>query len=87
MHPRARTGGPSRRPKTTALALPPQVPQDLIVARTFDYEGEATCERHMSTFLKSIEAAAAAEGQGFAAIKARRRWPRPPPVFCEVMIG
>lgn len=46
-----------------------QEPQDLIVARTFNYEGEAACDRHMQTFLTAIKAAAAAEGQGFVAIK------------------
>jgi proline dehydrogenase len=40
-----------------------------IIARTFDYESEAKCDRHMETFMKSIRAAAASEGQGFAAVK------------------
>jgi hypothetical protein len=30
---------------------------------------QAKCDRHMDTFLKSIKAAAASEGQGYAAIK------------------
>ena len=56
-----------------------QQERELIVARTFDYEGEAACDAHMQTFLKCIQAAAAAEGQGFAAIKVGvpielRRW-------------
>ena len=56
-------GGPASR----------QEPHDLIVARTFDYEGEAACDGHMHTFLKAIRAAAAQESQGFAAIKVRSR--------------
>ncbi len=48
-----------------------QQERELIVARTFDYEGEAACDGHMRTFLKCIQAAAAADGQGFAAIKVR----------------
>lgn len=40
-----------------------------IIARTFDYESEAKCDAHLKTFLRSIKAAAASEGQGFAAIK------------------
>lgn len=43
------------------------------MVRTFNYEGEAACDRHMQTFLTSIKAAAAAEGQGFVAIKVRRQ--------------
>ena len=39
------------------------------VARTYSYETEATCDKHRDIFLKSIEAAADAPGQGFAAIK------------------
>ena len=46
-----------------------QQPNEFIVARTFDYEGEAACDGHMHTFIKCIQAAAAADGQGFAAIK------------------
>lgn len=30
---------------------------------------QAKCDRHMETFMKSIRAAAASEGQGFAAVK------------------
>ena len=51
------------------LLVPLQIENELIVARTFDYEGEAACEGHMHTFIKAIQAAAASEGQGFAAIK------------------
>lgn len=32
---------------------------------------QAKCDRHMETFMKSIRAAAASEGQGFAAVKVR----------------
>ena len=39
------------------------------VVRTYVYEGEDLCDRRMSVFRKSIEAAALSEGQGFAAIK------------------
>lgn len=46
-------------------------PNDVVIARTFDYENEATCDRHMHTFMKSISAAKASEGQGFAAVKVR----------------
>ena len=44
-------------------------PHDTVVARTFDYESEAKCQQHTSTFLKNIQAAGDAPGQGFAAIK------------------
>ena len=44
-------------------------PHDTVVARTFDYENEAKCAKHTSVFLRSIQAAANAPGQGFAAIK------------------
>ncbi|KAK9815561.1 hypothetical protein WJX72_005858 [[Myrmecia] bisecta] len=44
-------------------------PNDTVVARTYDYNTEAACDRHMRIFLRSIEAAADAPGQGFAAIK------------------
>ena len=42
---------------------------DTVVARTFEYENEAKCEHHTGTFLKNIQAASDAPGQGFAAIK------------------
>ena len=42
-----------------------------IIARTFDYESEATCDAHLKTFMESIKAAASSEGQGFAAVKVR----------------
>ena len=42
---------------------------DQVVARRFDYETEAQCDRHMEAFKRSIAAAADAPGQGFAAIK------------------
>ena len=40
-----------------------------VVVRTYSYEGEELCDKRMGVFRKSIEAAAMAEGQGFAAIK------------------
>jgi hypothetical protein len=46
-------------------------PHDTVVARTYDYDTEAACDRHTSIFLRSIDAAAQGRGQGFAAIKAR----------------
>ena len=41
-----------------------------VVARTYDYETESSCDRHKDIFMRSIRAAADAPGQGFAAIKA-----------------
>jgi hypothetical protein len=32
---------------------------------------QAKCDRHMEMFMKSIAAAAASEGQGYAAVKVR----------------
>ena len=46
-------------------------PHDQVVARTYAYETERACEAHLGTFLRSIEAAGQAPGQGFAAIKVR----------------
>ncbi|KAL4451694.1 hypothetical protein ABPG75_007356 [Micractinium tetrahymenae] len=46
-----------------------QAPQDTVLVRTYEYENERVCDARMSVFLKSIEAAHSAEGQGFAAIK------------------
>lgn len=46
-----------------------EIQNEAIIARTFDYESEAKCDAHLKTFLQSIRAAAASEGQGFAAIK------------------
>lgn len=46
-----------------------QEPHASVVARTYAYEDERVCDSRMSVFLKSIEAAHSAEGQGFAAIK------------------
>ncbi|KAI3437761.1 hypothetical protein D9Q98_000208 [Chlorella vulgaris] len=46
-----------------------QAPHDSVIARTYEYESEKHCDSRMSVFLKSIEAAHSAEGQGFAAIK------------------
>jgi hypothetical protein len=37
-----------------------------VIARTYEYESERQCDSRMSVFLKSIEAAHSAEGQGFA---------------------
>ena len=42
-----------------------------VVARTYDYETESACDRHRDIFMRSINAAADAPGQGFAAIKVR----------------
>ncbi|KDD76966.1 Proline dehydrogenase [Helicosporidium sp. ATCC 50920] len=44
-------------------------PNEMVVVRTYAYEGEALCDKRMGIFLKSIEASASADGQGFAAIK------------------
>lgn len=44
-------------------------PTDTVVARTYSYEDEAQCDHRMATFIKSIEAARAGDGRGFAAIK------------------
>lgn len=44
-------------------------PTATVVARTYDYSSEKKCDKHLSIFLKAIDAAARAEGQGFAAIK------------------
>ncbi len=46
-------------------------PHGTVVARTYDYNTEAACDRHTSIFLRSIAAAAQGEGQGFAAIKVK----------------
>jgi proline dehydrogenase len=46
-----------------------QGPQASVIVRTYTYESERVCDARMSVFLKSIEAAHSAEGQGFAAIK------------------
>lgn len=40
-----------------------------MVVRTYSYAGEALADSRMGVFLKAIEAASAAQGQGFAAIK------------------
>ena len=45
---------------------------DTVVARTFAYENEAKCDHHTGTFLKNIQAASDAPGQGFAAIKVQQ---------------
>lgn len=42
-----------------------------VVARTYDYETEASCDKHRDIFMRSIMAASDAPGQGFAAIKVR----------------
>lgn len=44
-------------------------PQDTVVARTYEYEDEASCDRHMATFEYSITSAATQQGTGFAAVK------------------
>ena len=43
-------------------------PRIAVVARTYEYSGERACDGRMSVFLKSIEAAHSAEGQGFAGV-------------------
>lgn len=43
--------------------------QSKVVARTYSYEGEEACERHLQAFLAAIDTAATLPGQGFAAIK------------------
>ncbi len=53
-------------------------PHDQVVARTYCYDTEKACDAHLGTFLRSIEAAGKAPGQGFAAIKARARQPSVP---------
>lgn len=40
-----------------------------VVARTYNYDTEETCDKHLQVFLASIKAAADAPGQGFTAIK------------------
>lgn len=44
-------------------------PTSTVIARTYSYEDELVCDRRMDQFLKSIDAAKSADGQGFAAIK------------------
>lgn len=44
-------------------------PQDTVVARTYGYEDEGGCDRHMAVFERAIYAAATQKGEGFAAIK------------------
>lgn len=44
-------------------------PQDTVVSRTYTYEDEDKCNRHMKTFEHAITAAATQQGEGFAAIK------------------
>lgn len=39
------------------------------MARTYSYSGEALCDQRMAVFRRAIDAAAAVDGQGFAAIK------------------
>ncbi|GAB4819231.1 hypothetical protein N2152v2_006277 [Parachlorella kessleri] len=51
------------------LVVQVREPTTGVVVRTYSYEGEELCDKRMGVFRKSIEAAAMAEGQGFAAIK------------------
>ena len=47
------------------MCAPPN-PMLAVIVRTYEYESERVCDSRMSVFLKSIEAAHSAEGQGFA---------------------
>lgn len=49
-------------------------PHTTVIVRTYTYESERVCDARMSIFLKSIEAAHSAEGQGFAGACLARCW-------------
>ena len=49
-------------------------PLATVIVRTYTYESERVCDARMSVFLKSIEAAHSAEGQGFAGACLARYW-------------
>ncbi|KAF6251337.1 FAD-linked oxidoreductase-like protein [Scenedesmus sp. NREL 46B-D3] len=46
-----------------------QLPGAVAVSRTYSYEDEATCDKHVDIFLQAIATGARLPGQGFAAIK------------------
>eukprot|EP00882_Tetradesmus_deserticola_P024043 GHRQ01026260.1.p1 GENE.GHRQ01026260.1~~GHRQ01026260.1.p1 ORF type:complete len:281 (+),score=138.48 GHRQ01026260.1:73-843(+) len=46
-----------------------QLPGAVAVSRTYSYEDEATCDKHVNIFLQAIATGAKLPGQGFAAIK------------------
>jgi hypothetical protein len=46
-----------------------QLPGAVAVGRTYSYEDEATCDKHVDIFLQAIATGAKLPGQGFAAIK------------------
>lgn len=46
-----------------------QLPGAVAVSRTYSYEDEATCDKHVGIFLQAIATGAKLPGQGFAAIK------------------
>eukprot|EP00195_Chlamydomonas_chlamydogama_P012380 CAMPEP_0202907550 /NCGR_PEP_ID=MMETSP1392-20130828/43042_1 /ASSEMBLY_ACC=CAM_ASM_000868 /TAXON_ID=225041 /ORGANISM="Chlamydomonas chlamydogama, Strain SAG 11-48b" /LENGTH=585 /DNA_ID=CAMNT_0049596507 /DNA_START=23 /DNA_END=1777 /DNA_ORIENTATION=+ len=54
-------GGPRGASKSAAQAQ--------VVARTYDYQSEVLCDRHVATFLNAIDTAALLPKPGFAAIK------------------
>jgi len=41
----------------------------MAVGRMYNYEDEATCDKHVGIFLKAIDTVAQIPGEGFAAIK------------------
>jgi hypothetical protein len=49
-----------------------QLPGAVAVGRTYSYEDEATCDKHVEIFLQAIATGAKLPGQGFAAIKVWR---------------
>lgn len=57
-----------------------------VVARTYDYSGEATCDAHVDHFLHAVDMAAQAPGQGFAAVKVGVL-PASMPAECHVAIS
>ena len=64
-------------PHPKPLLLPPPCSHascGAVLVRTYEYESERVCDSRMSVFLKSIEAAHSAEGQGFAGGVGGRGW-------------
>eukprot|EP00879_Flechtneria_rotunda_P002759 GHRR01002968.1.p1 GENE.GHRR01002968.1~~GHRR01002968.1.p1 ORF type:complete len:566 (+),score=216.84 GHRR01002968.1:798-2495(+) len=45
------------------------LPHTIAVSRTYSYENEQTCDKHVDIFLKAIDTVAKLPGHGFAAIK------------------